>query len=526
MPGVGDLIGGRYRLESVIGHGALGKVMRAQHITMGREVAVKLLRPDISGHATIRRRLIQRVHQAQKLSHPNNCRLFDFGQSGGSLYLVMELLHGATLRTVIERGAPYPVGWVLDIGMQMLDALGEAHDSNFIHRNLKPANIYLLPRRRGGQQVKILDYGLASSLDTMPEHDSDGEVVADADEREAEICGTAAYLAPETLVQQRSGKATDVYAVGLILIEMLTGKQVFAGDSLAQVLYRQIHTSVRLPPKLEWTSLGKVLLKSVSKHPGNRFQDADSFYEAIEQASETTAPYFRLDPRELEDDDEPMSPQTLARMLKEQRGRRGSDGDDSDGDTDADDAEPEPSSMGSPRPPGIPSSNAAFPLTPPPTTLSGDGGASGRLGRANSGRANSGRANSGRANSGRANSGRASSDSGAAPLHAMRASHPLRDFADDRSAGRVSFPRGSQERDKPTEPDKKTGNETLKQGSRESSRETSDEMDGVRSGDAAGGRRLGPWLRSDEGGWTPRLPVMFVALVLSMAGLGLYLILS
>lgn len=363
MPGVGDLIGGRYRLESVIGHGALGTVMRAQHITMGGEFAVKLLRPEISNHPTIRRRLIQRVHQAQGLHHPNNCRLYDFGQAAGSLYLVSELLYGATLQTIIERGAPYPVGWVIDIGLQILDGLGEAHDENFVHRNLKPRNIFLLPKRHGGQQVKIMDYGLASSLDSLPQDDED--------DREAEICGTAAYLAPETLVKQVSGKPTDVYAVGLILIEMLTGQQVFSGDSLAQVLYRQIHTSVRLPAKLSWTSLGKVLLKAVSKHPDNRFADADEFYDALEQASESTASYFRLDPSDLEPEDEPMSPDLLARLLKKQRrGRRSDGGDGGDEDSDSDEAEPEAfSQLSAGSAPPSEEATSVFPLIPPPIPM-------------------------------------------------------------------------------------------------------------------------------------------------------------
>src|SRR5690554_3517454 len=263
---VGELLGGRYRVESVVGYGALGTVLRARHITMGREVALKLLRPELSGHPAIRRRLIKQVHLAQNLYHPNNCRLFDFGQADGSLYLVMELLKGLTLRTVIERGAPYSVGWVLDIGMQILDGLGEAHAQGLIHRNIKPRNIMLLPRRRGGQQVKLMDYGLAASLDALPGQDPD-------DDREAEICGTAAYLAPETLVHQESGKPTDVYAVALIMLEMLTGQQTFRGDTLSQVLYRQIHARPELPAKLAWTSLGKALSAALNKHPDHRFAE-------------------------------------------------------------------------------------------------------------------------------------------------------------------------------------------------------------------------------------------------------------
>jgi eukaryotic-like serine/threonine-protein kinase len=366
MPGIGDLIGGRYRLESVIGRGALGTVMRAQHITMGRQVAVKLLAPSISNHSTVRRRLIERVHQAQRLNHPNNCRLFDFGQAAGSLYIVMELLEGATLDTIIDRGAPYPVGWVVDIGLQILDGLGEAHDNNFVHRNLKPSNIFLLPRKRGGQQVKLLDYGLASSLDSLPGDDED--------EREAEICGTAAYLAPETLVKQQSGKASDVYAVGLILIEMLTGQRVFRGGSLDQVLYRQIHTTVGLPSKLAWTSLGKVLLKSVSKHPNNRFQDADAFYEAIDEAAQSTAPYFRLDVGDIGVEDEQTPSESLARMMRNRRRRRDSDRDDDDEDTD--ESEPHSSTAAQWRRPTTVdeatrelTSSWSIPLAPPPKPI-------------------------------------------------------------------------------------------------------------------------------------------------------------
>lgn len=333
---VGELLGGRYRVESVIGYGALATVLRARHVTMGREVALKLLRPDLSGHPAIRRRLIRQVHLAQNLYHPNNCRLLDFGQADGSLYLVMELLKGVTLRTLIERGAPYSVGWVLDIGMQILDGLGEAHAQGLIHRNIKPRNIFLIPRRRGGQQVKIMDYGLASSLDALPGQDPD-------DDREAEICGTAAYLAPETLVQQTSGKPTDVYAVALILLEMLTGQQTFRGDTLSEVLYSQIHTRPQLPAKLAWTSLGKALLAALNKHPDNRFSDADTFYEALEHASQTTATYFRLDLSDLGSADTAMPPEMLARMLRNQRARQKSDGGKDPGsEEDSDDSEPAP----------------------------------------------------------------------------------------------------------------------------------------------------------------------------------------
>ncbi|AWV90859.1 serine/threonine-protein kinase [Bradymonas sediminis] len=341
---VGELLGGRYRVESVIGYGALGMVLRARHITMGREVALKLLRPDISGHPAIRRRLIRQVHLAQNLYHPNNCRLLDFGQADGSLYLVMELLQGATLRTLIERGAPFSVGWVLDIGMQILDGLGEAHAQGQIHRNLKPRNIILLPRRRGGQQVKVMDYGLAASLDALPGQDPD-------DDREAEICGTAAYLAPETLVHQKSCKATDVYAVALMLLEMLTGQQTFRGDTLTEVLYSQIHTRAQLPPKLAWTTLGKALLAALNKHPGNRFVDADAFYEALDHASQTTATYFRLDLSDLAATDVAMPPEMLARMVRNQRARQKSNGNKGSGsDEDSDEAEPAAKPPLAPRP--------------------------------------------------------------------------------------------------------------------------------------------------------------------------------
>lgn len=333
---VGELLGGRYRVDSVLGYGALGTVLGARHITMGRQVAIKMLRPELCAHPAIRRRLIRQVHLAQNLYHPNNCRLLDFGQADGSLYLVMELLKGATLRTLVERGAPYSVGWVLDIGMQLLDGLGEAHAQGLIHRNIKPRNIFLLPRRRGGQQVKLMDYGLAASLDALPDQDPD-------DDREAEICGTAAYLAPETLVQQKSGKPTDVYAVALILLEMLTGQQTFRGDSLSEVLYAQIHTRPCLPAKLAWTSLGKALLAGLSKHPDNRFADADTFYQALEHASRTTATYFRLDLSDLDATESAMPPEVLARMLRNQRARQKSDGDRSTGsEEDSDDSEPAP----------------------------------------------------------------------------------------------------------------------------------------------------------------------------------------
>lgn len=290
MPRVGDTLEGRYEISAVLATGGMGVILQARHVRMGRDVAVKVLHPHIAQEEAVVVRFEREVRLAQRLNHPNTIRLYDFGEAqNGLVYVVMELLEGADLKEIIAQEGPLSVGRAVDLTLQMLDGLGEAHDQDFVHRDLKPSNLFITSSRRGEDLVKILDFGIAKSLE-----DTASDVTATGS-----ICGTAAYVAPEYLHNASPHKAADVYAVGLILLEMLAGKRVFQGSSTAQTLLMQMQRNVRVPDPIAATPLGQIIETATHKDPSRRYQDADAMYRAINAVVEQLPVDLRLRPEQV-----------------------------------------------------------------------------------------------------------------------------------------------------------------------------------------------------------------------------------
>jgi serine/threonine-protein kinase len=272
MPRPGDVLEGRYEITKVLATGGMGVILQATHVRMGREVAVKILHPHIAQEDHVVARFEREVRLAQLLNHPNTIRLYDFGEAeNGLVYVVMELLDGADLKEIIAEEGTLPLGRAVDLTMQVLDGLGEAHEQDFVHRDLKPSNIFVIKDRRGADEVKILDFGIAKSLE-----EGNGDLTATGS-----ICGTAAYVAPEYLHDPTPKKAADVYAVGLILLEMLTGQRAFHGTTTAQTLMMQLQREVQVPRQLAATPLGEIIARAVSKDPAGRYQTADAMFQAL-----------------------------------------------------------------------------------------------------------------------------------------------------------------------------------------------------------------------------------------------------
>lgn len=284
MPQVGETIAERYRLTGKIASGGMGVIMRAEQLSMERDVAVKLLHPHMAEDPDTVRRFRREVELAKQLSHPNVIQVFDVGRTDQDvLFLVMEFLDGEELKQTLRNDAPLPVGRAVDIISQTLDGLAEAHDNGVIHRDLKPSNIFLLQKRRG-DHVKLLDFGIAKSLES--EHT--------ALTKTGQLCGTANYMPPETFLQSSPGPPGDVYAVGLILLEMLTGRQTVSGGSMPETVMLHLKKPIELPEPIAESPLADIIKGATAKHPDDRYRDADAMLDALEQIEPNLNRKFRL----------------------------------------------------------------------------------------------------------------------------------------------------------------------------------------------------------------------------------------
>ena len=234
----GIVLGDRYRLGEVLGHGGMADVHRALDLLLDREVAVKVLRETVDDHD--RDRFMHEARTLAGLSHVNLVTVLDAGTSAERPYLVMELIHGRTLAEAL-RGGPRPPAEVADVGTQLADALGYAHTRGVVHRDVKPANV--LVDRDG--RVKLADFGIAKLLGETVKHTQTGTVI-----------GTAAYLSPEQVQGQSVDGATDVYSLGLVLLEALTAVRAFPGPPTEAALAR-LHRTPDIPAELSpgWRDL-------------------------------------------------------------------------------------------------------------------------------------------------------------------------------------------------------------------------------------------------------------------------------
>jgi serine/threonine-protein kinase len=269
-----DALGERYRLLECIGSGGMGVVYRGEQIALGRTVAIKMLRPDLSRSPEVVRRFHVEARAASRLFHPGSVAVYDYGITPtGSPYLVMEYVAGKTLSDYIRDQWPVPLGTVVDIGVQILAALEDAHASGVIHADIKTDNVIVETRKDGSVRAKVVDYGLARLRDEHVEG----------------ACGTPEYMAPEVACGGSPSEVSDLYAVGSTLYEMLTGVPPFVGTTAEEILDRQVAEPVA-PPSAKQSSrsippvLEAVVMKALAKSPGERFATAAELGAALEHA--------------------------------------------------------------------------------------------------------------------------------------------------------------------------------------------------------------------------------------------------
>src|SRR6266487_3597613 len=211
----GQVFASRYRISSLVGHGAVGEVYRAGDVKLGQPVALKFLPADFSREPSRIVRFTTEVRLAREITHPNVCRVYDIGESDGRHYLSMEYIDGEDLASLLRRIGRLPMEKVIYVAGELCAGLAAAHDKGVLHRDLKPANIMIDGRGR----AHITDFGLAVTIKNGPIR---------------EIAGTPAYMAPEQIVGGTLSPQTDLFALGLILHELLTGKRVFHAATLQQ----------------------------------------------------------------------------------------------------------------------------------------------------------------------------------------------------------------------------------------------------------------------------------------------------
>jgi eukaryotic-like serine/threonine-protein kinase len=287
-PLIGVTLDGRYRIVGGIGKGAMGKVYRAVQVGLNRAVALKVLDSNYGAgkDESFRQRFLVEAALTAKLSHPNTVRIFDYGcTSDGIFYLAMEFLEGETLDRVLLKG---PLGWrrVLSIGQQIARALREAHELGVVHRDLKPANVMMLSADDDTDHVKVLDFGLVKSF--VEGHELEGRAIT----LQGMLMGSPPYMAPEQGDKNRADPRSDIYSLGCILFECLSGKPAFWGGSPLEIILKHVNEPIpalTTPPKFETIPerMVSIVNTCMQKSPMDRFQSMD---EVLLTMSELAAP--------------------------------------------------------------------------------------------------------------------------------------------------------------------------------------------------------------------------------------------
>ncbi len=264
----GQFINERYQIMRSIGEGGMANVYLAYDTILDRRVAIKVLRGDLSNDEKFVRRFQREALSASSLSHPNIVEMYDVGEDNGLYYIVMEYVEGKTLKQLLKRRGNLTLSEAIDIMLQLTDGMAHAHDSYIIHRDLKPQNIMI----EDDGQVKITDFGIAMALNSTQLTQTNS------------VMGSVHYLPPEQANGKGSTIKSDIYSMGIIFYELLSGSLPFRGDSAVEIALK--HMKEPLPNLMEKDSsipqsIENIILKSTAKNPKNRYDDARSMHQDL-----------------------------------------------------------------------------------------------------------------------------------------------------------------------------------------------------------------------------------------------------
>jgi eukaryotic-like serine/threonine-protein kinase len=262
-----QVLGERYEIGGVLGRGGMAEVHRGRDLRLGREVAVKVLRSDLARDPSFQVRFRREAQASASLNHPAIVAVYDTGEDrtnlGATPYIVMEYVEGETLRDVLRREGPLPPERAMSLAADICGALDFSHRNGIVHRDVKPGNVMITPQG----SVKVMDFGIARAVS-----DSAATMTSTA-----AVIGTAQYLSPEQARGEGVDARSDVYSLGCLLYELVTGAPPFTGDSPVAVAYQHVREDPKLPSSINPrvpAELDAILLKAMSKNPANRYQSA------------------------------------------------------------------------------------------------------------------------------------------------------------------------------------------------------------------------------------------------------------
>ena len=284
-PFVGRTLDDKYIVEARLGAGGMGAVYRARHLSMDRPVAIKFLHPRFVEDEAARIRFQTEARAAVKLRHANAVSVTDFGQTAeGCIYIVMELLEGRTLREILNREAPLETARAISLMLQASAAVAAAHEAGIIHRDLKPSNILVTQSADQPAVVKVLDFGIA----TFTPDDDDDEDVAMLNHTNS-VIGTPRYMPPEQYNGHELTPAADVYSLGVILYEVLTGMVPFSGSNPTEIAQKHANDAPHSPRQIVAAipeGVERIVLKALEKQPSDRFANAGEFHQELLETAE------------------------------------------------------------------------------------------------------------------------------------------------------------------------------------------------------------------------------------------------
>jgi predicted Ser/Thr protein kinase len=318
-----ELKAGRYLIVRELGRGGMGHVYLARDEKLGRNVALKMLPAEITHDSELRRRLAQEARAASALSHPGVAMVFDYVEEGSESFIVFEFVEGRTLRTEMSRHR-FATEEILDVGIQLSDALAFAHEHGVVHRDFKPENIMLTPHSGSRGRTKILDFGLAKLLRPISHAASAGVTSAETaaiSTAAGLLVGTLNYMSPEQAAMQPVDARSDIFSLGLVLYELAAGVNPFVGQSPTSTIANII--KVDPPPVTERNpvappELDRILRKCLRKRPGERYQSARELHVDLNNLRSDSKPAGLPAPRsdELAEMERPMEiARNVARAL-------------------------------------------------------------------------------------------------------------------------------------------------------------------------------------------------------------------
>lgn len=274
-PLIGHTLGDRYHILSLVGEGGMGRIYLAEHVRMNRQCAVKIMRPTLVNDADAAARFAREASSAARIIHPNVAAVFDYGESEGNVYLVMEFVEGEPLGAILERERTLPLARALELTRQVADALAAAHELGIVHRDLKPDNILVARTKSGREVAKVVDFGIAKAVEEGP-----GQKLTET----GLVIGTPEFMSPEQLMGDPVDARSDVYSLGCILYLMLVGVPAADAPTREGMLKRRLSETAPHPRSADETlppELDAIVARALAPAPDDRFQSAGDLRDAL-----------------------------------------------------------------------------------------------------------------------------------------------------------------------------------------------------------------------------------------------------